>query len=67
VIYYNQKERGTQDENLKELNKMTKIEMIVKVLEARIKAYKTDLDYTESVYGKDSLQASRSAELLCSM
>ena len=46
---------------------MTKIEMIVKVLEARIKAYKTDLDYTESVYGKDSLQASRSAELLCSM
>lgn len=44
---------------------MDKIEMIVKILQARLKAYKLDLEYTETVYGKDSLQASKARGVLC--
>ena len=44
---------------------MTKIEMVVKVLQARLNAYLKDVEYTESAYGKDSFQAIASRGRLC--
>lgn len=44
---------------------MTKNEMIVKILQARLKAYKLDLDYTEAVYGADSLHANKARGVYC--
>ena len=44
---------------------MTKNEMIVKILEARLNAYWLDLDYAESTYGKDSMQARVPRSRLC--
>ena len=44
---------------------MTKNEMIVKILQAREKAYIMNLNYAEAVYGKDSSQASKEREIFC--
>lgn len=47
---------------------MTKNEMVVKILQARLNAYRLDLEYSESTYGKDSVQAkvSRARFAVCS-
>ena len=44
---------------------MSKFEMIVKILEARLNAYMLDIKYTESVYGEDSSQAKAARSRLC--
>ena len=39
--------------------------MIVKILEARLNAYLLDIEYAESAYGEDSLQAKVARSRLC--